>query len=86
MLVNTGGQFYSGGDSIVPVHYCLPAALYRYNTAPRQESGEAVLYRYTGPLAIFPEYLLQLIAWAVRNIIKIFLYHCHGCVNAIQTI
>ena len=46
--VNKGGQFYSGGGSIVPVYYCPPAALYRYNTAPRQESGEAVLYRYTG--------------------------------------
>ena len=59
MLVNTGGSFIpegavlyryntAPGGSIVPVHYCLPAALYRYNTAPRQESGEAVLYRYTG--------------------------------------
>ena len=54
--VNKGGQFHSGGavlyryiiappgGSNIPVHYCPPAALYRYNTAPRQESGEAVLY------------------------------------------
>ena len=36
------------------------------------------------PLAILlPEYLWQLIALAVRNIIKIFVYHWHGCVNAI---
>ena len=57
------GQFYSGGavlyryiidprgqkhsGTLLP-----PAALYRYNIAPppppRQESGEAVVYRYTG--------------------------------------
>ena len=53
MLVNTGGvgQFYSGGGSIIPVYYCpggsnipvhnycLPAALYRYNTAPGRKQG-----------------------------------------------
>ena len=61
---NKGGQFYSGGGSIVPVYYCprgaevfryiitSRTALYQYNIAPppppRQESGEAVLCRYTG--------------------------------------
>ena len=48
-----------GGGSFIPEGAVLyryiiapppppPAALYRYNTAPRQESGETALYRYTG--------------------------------------
>ena len=53
MLVNTGGgggsfipegavlyrYIIAPGGSDIPAHYCLPAALYRYNTAPSRNQG-----------------------------------------------